>query len=360
MNISALDDYPAHQGSSAISVPAISNENFYDRYFANGFSVGGGYYFAVSLGRYAVRGLRDAAFTVQVDGVHYSFFVSASDGPDPSDMRLGPFELCVERPLRVMTIKLTENDGPLRCELHWYASSAPICEPRYTKNDSRDVAREDTTRWTQFGCWEGWFEIGATRYEVVRSECLGVKDRSWGVRSWGSSEREIEQLARERKFWNWIPLNFGKFGLHFLRLEEEGEVKLADAFEVPLFRSVESVPTVNAKVLSLGDWDYDYSFDEPGHRINGGIVHLLNPEVFSKSKEIRFGEPFLTAWTRAIGYNHPYWYHGSRHGELATGHERWAVKEVDYRRVEFALMHHVVKAQYDDTVGFGFIEQFII
>lgn len=359
MGLSELDDYCIHQCARVIREPATDDRNAYDRYFANGFARDGRYYFAVSLGRYPNRGIMDAAVTFQTNGVHHSFFASRRDPEEPTAMRLGEFELRIEKPMRVMSVRLERNDSGLSCELRWLARSAPIQETRSTTSSAGKVT-EDITRWTQFGCWEGWFEIDGVRTEVIAEHCPGVKDRSWGIRAYGSGD-DASQRSSQQLFWNWIPLSFGDFAIHSLRLEDAGgSARLEESFVLPLYASEGAVPLREDRIERIGRWTHDYEVSAATRRITGGSIRLGGTSDAPRQRTIALGTPLLTAWTYAIGYNHVEWPHGAWHGELATGHERWRVSEVDRSNPAFALMHHVVPVTCDGTPGIGFIEQCIL
>lgn len=62
--ITTLDDYPIHQTSQPLAVPATSDRNFYDRFWFCGFVGDGSLYFSVAMGFYPNRGVLDGGFSV--------------------------------------------------------------------------------------------------------------------------------------------------------------------------------------------------------------------------------------------------------------------------------------------------------
>jgi hypothetical protein len=358
--LSLLDDYCIHQSADPIRQPATSDENAYDRYFTNGFHREGDYYFAFALGRYPNRSVMDAAITFLVGDTHHSFFASRRDPDEPSEMKLDALELSIDSPMRVMTIRLGKNDSGISCQLRWRARSAPLEEERTTIRSGGRLTN-DSTRWTQFGCWEGWFEIDGVRTEVHPELCPGVKDRSWGLRILGDSSGGNFR-ATPRLFWNWLPLNFGTFCAHSLRFEDTASGRTINQQSViaPLYEAETQVPIREPDLEHIDYWTHEYRVERESRRIVGGEIHLGDSGDPSNSRKIEIGPPLLTAWTYAIGYGHPKWNHGSWHGDLATGHERWSVDEFDPAEERYAIMHQVVNVSLNGQKGFGFVEQCIL
>ena len=69
------DDYPLHQTPEPIAF-AGTDRNFYDRYFFNGMSLDGSFFFAVAFGIYPQLDIMDGAFSVLVDGKQHILRVS--------------------------------------------------------------------------------------------------------------------------------------------------------------------------------------------------------------------------------------------------------------------------------------------
>ncbi len=358
--LSLHDDFCIHQTPDPIRQPLSTGKDAYDRYFANGFHRNGDFYFALALGRYPNREVMDAAVTFLIDGVHHSYFASRRDPDEPTETRLGELEVRIDSPMRVMTVTLSPNDSGLTCHLRWLARSAPLEEERTTVSTGEQVTN-DATRWTQFGCWEGWFEIDGVRTPVSPVSCLGVKDRSWGVRKLGDDSGENFR-ATQQLFWNWVPLNFGTFCVHSLRFEDTENDRLIkqQSMIAPLYEREDAVPVHESSIEHIAEWTHDYKVDSQSRRIVGGTVNLGGSSSTEEIRTIEIGPPLLTAWTYSIGYGHAIWNHGKWHGELATGHERWAVSEANAAEERYSIMHQVVEVRLNGHTGFGFVEQCII
>jgi len=355
--LSLFDDYCVHQSANPVRRPVTDDPAAYDRYFANGFERDGGYYFAFGLGRYPNRQVMDAAVAFIINGTNHSFFVSARDPEEPTQMTLGPLTLNIDSPMRGMTVSLDANDSGIRCKLTWSARSAPLQEQRSTNLSEGDL-KEDATRWTQFGCWEGWFEIDGVRTEVRPDKCPGVKDRSWGIRRWGVGKPdEAKPVKRDFFFWNWIPLNFGDLCIHSLRLEDgQGNTHREQSILAPMYANEKLVPVNERAIRKIDHWQHQYEVAKPTRSLVGGKIRLIG----EGGGEIVLSRPMFTGFTHGIGYGHPKWRHGVWHGELVTGHERWKLADVDYYATRFGLLHQVVNATFDGKKGIGFIEQMIV
>ena len=48
--LSRLDDFPIHQTAEPVAHPATGDRNHYDRYWFNGYSDDGDFYFGVAMG----------------------------------------------------------------------------------------------------------------------------------------------------------------------------------------------------------------------------------------------------------------------------------------------------------------------
>ena len=74
--ITPLDDYPLHQTPLPIAQMATGDPNHYDRYWFNGYSVDGDWFFGIAMGLYPNRGIIDAAFSFVADGTQHAVYAS--------------------------------------------------------------------------------------------------------------------------------------------------------------------------------------------------------------------------------------------------------------------------------------------
>ena len=68
----------------------------------------------------------------------------------------------------------------------------------------------DTSRFTQFGSWEGHISVGGVRRDVAAARTLGTRDRSWGVRPVGEPPggASSQERAMPGVYWVWSPIHF--------------------------------------------------------------------------------------------------------------------------------------------------------
>ena len=81
--LSSHDDYPIHQTPDPVCQPAVSDKNFYDRYWFNGYARDGEFYFGIALGLYPNRRVMDAGFSIVKNGVQHSLHASRLAPDDP-------------------------------------------------------------------------------------------------------------------------------------------------------------------------------------------------------------------------------------------------------------------------------------
>ena len=128
--ISPFDDYCLHQTPDYLRVPGTTDRNFYDRYFFSGYRPAGDLVFGLSFGRYPNRFVQDAHFTVMLGGVQYALHASDVLGRDPSRNVVGPIEVAVVEPMRVLRCKVDAPEQGIACDLLFRAETGAIDEGR--------------------------------------------------------------------------------------------------------------------------------------------------------------------------------------------------------------------------------------
>ena len=125
----------------------------------------------------------DASFCVIHRGVQHNVRASKHLRMERLDTRVGPLEVDVVEPLKVLRVVCEERDG-IAADLVFTMRTAAIEEPRFIR---RVGARTfmDYTRLTQNGSWFGWISVNGEKLAVTNEDCWGTRDRSWGVRTVG-------------------------------------------------------------------------------------------------------------------------------------------------------------------------------
>jgi len=80
----------------------LTHQNFYDRYYFNGYDREGEYFFSVALGVYPYRNIMDASFSIIVDGVQHNIHTSRVMGLERMDTRVGPISIHVVEPVNIL------------------------------------------------------------------------------------------------------------------------------------------------------------------------------------------------------------------------------------------------------------------
>ena len=186
--LTKFDDYAIHQTPEPIAHPASSDRNVYDRCWFNGFQDDGEFYFAVGMGLYPNRGIIDCGFSIVRDGEQHAFHASKRATGEPADTTVGPFRIEVVDPMMVSRVVLEANETGIECDLTFSARTACVEEGRQTlRQGIRPML--DSTRFAQFGRWQGTLRHSGKTLAVDAGRVLGTKDRSWGLRPVGEPEQ---------------------------------------------------------------------------------------------------------------------------------------------------------------------------
>ena len=350
------DDYPIHQTPDPICQPATTDKNFYDRYWFNGYAQDGEFYFAAALGVYPNRRVMDGAFSIVRDGVQHSFHASRLAPDDPGETRVGPLRVEVVQPMNTVRVVLEPNDTGIECELLFRARTACVEEGRAPIRRDRRILM-DTTRFTQFGSWEGRVLADGRTTQVDPARVRATRDRSWGIRPVGEPEGG-KPTGEPQFFFLWAPLQFDDVCTHAGCFEDaEGEPYDNFAWILPAYESADRVPGVEdpatQKLVAIRheiDW-------RPGTRWARGIRFELVPA--RGEPHLIEVEPVLRFQMLGLGYVNPAWGHGWWKGDLVTGAESWKTDDLDPLDLRHRHVQQVVRARYGDREGVGVVEQLV-
>lgn len=340
------DDYPVHQTPEPVAL--VTDRNFYDRYFFNGYSPDARLFFAAAMGFYPALDVVDAAFCVSIDGVQHNLRASARLSGERMRLTVGPITIIVEQPLHRLRLSVAPNTSPLSGELCFTGRHAPIEEPRFTRRNGARLFM-DYTRMTQNGRWSGGISVGGHHVELG-AEVVGTRDRSWGIRPVGKPDAQPAPMpGGPQFFWLWTPCNFADRSLFFHSND--------DAAGAPW----------NRRTVIVGDDSAARHWDAPtfaldwipgGRRVAAARIDLAADTQLTLTPS---GSRF---YMNGLGYTHPVWGHGMDHGELEV-----AFDQIDLATVadgDFANMH--VQALADAVLlidgaehhGRGVVEQMLI
>ena len=107
---------------------------------------------------------------------------------------LGRVSIEVIEPMQSLRIRVAPNEFGLEADLVFRARTVALEEPRFVHRVENRIVM-DSTRFAQFGHWEGWLSVGGKRIEVAAQQTLGTRDRSWGVRPVGEPGQEATDAS---------------------------------------------------------------------------------------------------------------------------------------------------------------------
>ena len=311
--LSSFDDYPIHQTTEPIAHPESGDPSHYDRYFFNGYSKDGSFFFAAAMGLYPNRHVMDASFSVVRNGEQINVHASGRAPFERMECTtVGPISIHVVTPMKEHRLTVDMADHGIRAELRFSATSLPYEEPPFLVRAGNRTTMK-YTRLTQLGQWSGWIEVDGERTHINESEFVGSRDRSWGIRGIGERIQMGAPLNHLPQFyWLWAPVCFEGFGTVFdvneyadgQRWHESGAM-LIGADTIKHSHSV----------------SYRYGWESGTRRSE----HFELEYTFAHGTVRAHFEPILHFQMVGLGYLCPEWGHGMWKGELATGGDRFAV-----------------------------------
>ncbi|HET7335161.1 MAG TPA: hypothetical protein VFI93_08595 [Rhizomicrobium sp.] len=349
--LTKADDYPIHQLPEPIATSG-TDRNFYDRYFFNGYSPDGKLFFACALGVYPHLNVMDASFSIVTDGVQHNLRASRLLNMERMDTQVGPISITVIEPLKILRVRVADNEHGIAAELTFTARAKPVEEPRFIyRQGPRTIM--DYTRLTQNGAYEGFITVGGTKHTIAPG-FVGTRDRSWGVRPVGLSDPQGVAPPRKPQFyWIWSPLNFSdRFMLYHNNAEASG------------------APWNTASVIGkFGDEDAVHmKACDSTIRFKSGTRHAEHMQI--ETTDPQGGKwhaeltPKFNFYMSGIGYTHPEWGHGHYKGENALGYDCFETAKVNENDPQFLHVQAFVEATLtgpDVThKGVGILEQLII
>lgn len=353
--LTRFDDYCIHQSSNPIAIPVQSDRNFYDRYWFSGFDKKGAFCFEVGFGVYPNRFVMDGHFSVVIDGKQHTFHSSRRAPEDRTDTRIGPLSIEVLEPMKQVRVLLAANDTGIECDMTFIARTCATQEPRSLMEEGVHVIM-DTTRFTQFGYWQGYFSVDGKRTELNKPDVLGVRDKSWGVRPVGEPQGGAPGLLNNEPgvYWTWNTVHFDEFCTQFGTFEDhDGNPKQVSACKLPVYDKVSDIP--------VGEEPASVEMEKALHKIHWekGTRRTASAEVelHAEGEVLKIElEPMLRFQMLGIGYQHPEWGHAVWKGDDVYAREDWVLDELDPLDYKHIHVHQVVKATLGELEGVGIFE----
>ena len=402
--ITELDEYPIHQSAEPVNMPVTANKNAFDRYWFGGICNKGTYYFGAALGYYPNLDVQDGHLSISTGGKQYSFHSSRRAPKNRSDNSVGPFNVEVVRPLRVIRVTLAPNKTGLECDLTFTAQSIPFEEPERMKMLVGSYIIMDTTRFCQYGKWKGWIKAGGKLHEIG-DESLGLRDRCWGIRPVGKRPEpsgilsvlkkfpffeKLQNKAGERLnaalikteektpskypslkelfalsglligadpgvYWLWNVNFIDDFFTHFgIMQDKEGKTIQLHNATIPRIDDVENIPIgLENGVIVAKEAKHSIQFKKGTRYPESAVVEV--PPNLGEAKL----KPILRFHMAGLGYEHPGWRHGEFKGEEVIGEETWALDEIDPLDRDFMYVHFLCEVTLGDRKGMGIFETIV-
>jgi len=350
--LTKADDFPVHQLPEPIAT-AGTDQNFYDRYFFNGYTLDGHVFFAAALGVYPHLNVMDAAFSVIADGVQHNLRASRLLNMERMDTKVGPITVEVIEPLKRLRVLVDNNEHGIKADLVFTARALPVEEPRFTfRQGPRTVM--DYTRLTQNGAYEGFIEITGRRIEIDSAMVIGTRDRSWGVRPIGLPDPQGAAPSRPPQFyWLWAPLNFpDRFMLYHINADADGKPwNTASVMGALGASEPEHMTSCRSRVV----------YKSGTRHASGAIIEIADSRGERWRAELT---PRFQFYMSGIGYMHPEWGHGHYKGENALGYDIYDLASVNENDPRFWHVQAFVTARLFgpdvERVGAGVLEQLVI
>lgn len=357
--ITRFDDYCIHQTTEPLAQPVSAERNFYDRYWFNGFDPAAGFIFEAGFGIYPNRHIMDGHFSVAIDGVQHAFHASRRAPLDRTDTVCGPLRIEVVEPMRKIRIHLAANDTGIECDLTFHARTAPIQEDKNLMREGVRIIME-TTRFTQYGFWQGYISVNGKRTAVNLASTYGTRDKSWGYRPIGEPEAGAPGLLNKEPgvYWVWAPMHFGNFCTHYATFQDfDGKPTQEGGAIIPAYQKQDDIPAQESGLQHTRHCGHQVKWQKGTRWQQSSSLYLVDAQ--GVRYEMTF-KPMLRFQMLAIGYQHPQWGHAFWKGEYAFAAESWKLDELDPLDYKHIHVHHVVEATLkkgnDILKGYGTFE----
>lgn len=357
--LNKLDDFPIHQTPEPIAHAATTDRNAYDRTWMNGYNPDGSYFFGAGIAIYPHRRIMDCAFSVvKQGGEQYCFYASRRAPLERTETSVGPFSLEMVEPMRKMRLVITKNETGIECDLTFTARTAAIEEARHTLwHGNKKVI--DTTRFDQFGRWQGTITYPEGTIEVDEEVCMGTKDRSWGVRNQGEPETGGAPVPPQDLFFLWAPLIWEDHVSHAIFFDDnQGRPLVREGIVAPTYKSVDDIPGVeDGRDHRMATARHRIKYVPGTRRVETAEIDLIDHD--DTVRTIKF-EPLLRFQMKGIGYMHPEWGQGMWKGELAIGSEHFNANDLDPLLPQHLHVQQIVRVTDGTRTGTGVLEHVCI
>lgn len=348
------DDLPLQQTAESLAYLDTSDRDAYGRYWYNGFSPDGAFYFGIAFAVYPNRDVMDCALSiVRKDGSQDSFRASRRCPVDRTEMQVGPLKMEITELMRVIRVTIADNETGITADLT-FTGNTPVHEEPTDRVRPHVRMVMKAKRYTQFGRWNGFIDIKGERQEV--KDAYGIRDRSWGWRFSGEPQGGTHILQPSQAFYLWAPIEWEDRCTHYGTWENTQGVSMKQFAQVfPLYRAGDDFDVLDPNGFrEIEAGAHRLTFGDPTSRFaTGGEFDLIdNGEVIPVTFDV-----LLRFHMYGIGYSHPTWGHGMWKGEEAFTSEHWNIGEIDKTAPHFQHVQQVIRVSGGGKTGYGVLEQ---
>ena len=362
--LTRFDDYPIHQTSEPLAVPATTDRHAYDRYWFNGYQDDAAFYFGIGAAVYPNLGILDCGLSIVHDGEQHAFHASRRAPKERSEIEIGPFRIEILRPMHSLRVTLDDNETGIAADLLWIPRTASFAEgfQRSARTPDRSNVHMEATRFNQFGHWQGEIRYAGKSVRIDPARVFGTKDRSWGIRPVGDpAPPGAPPTEMPCIHFLWAPLQWRNRCTHAgLFQNQHGVTWHWDGMIMPTYDSPDDIPGVeDPGMIPLAGVEHEILEFFPGtRRARRARVSLLDLEGGRSDIDL---EALLVFRMKGIGYSHPEWGHGKWKGELAMAGESWKIGDCDDMALPNQHIQQVVRARLGEgeggEEGIGVLEQ---
>jgi hypothetical protein len=355
--LNRLDEYPIHQTAEPLAHASTADKNFYDRFWFNGYTREADLYFGIGLGLYPNRRVMDAAVSVVRDGRQHVLRASRLAPRERTEIRVDPISIEVVEPMRTIRVRVAPNEYGIEGELLFRARTPAVEEPRLTLRQAGRAVM-DSTRFTQFGTWEGHLSVAGESIPIEPARVLATRDRSWGLRPVGERDAVGPPAPPPQFFFLWSPLQFDDVCTHFQVNEDgAGHPWHASGVIVPVVKDASEIEEAVARIEPMARVEHAVRWRKGMRRSEGARITLFPPRGEPHVIDL---EPLLHFQMRGIGYLDFEWGHGMWKGEHVVNGDCWVLAELDPLDPRHVHVQQLCRARYGERRGIGVLEQVVI
>lgn len=358
MALSRADDYLIHQTPDTFDRVFTSDRNFYDRYYFNIHSSSDELFAVIGMGQYPNLGVTDAFVTISHRDTQYTVRASRELGADRMDTKVGPIEVEVLEGLRRFRVTCAPDELGVELDLTWEGAIPPIEEPQFFQRSFARIVQQGS-RLTQTGAWSGSLKVAGETYQVTPDRWLGIRDHSWGIR--GIAEPEPPGIrakleAAQGFFWNWVPMQFKDFSIHFLAGEDADGRRNSE--EAVMAFPYGPRDAVQREPEHLGTPQHHMRFTPGSRRLSAGSVSFEKPGGARRTVEVTpLRNVHLMAGTGYGGNDG--WRHGVYQGPLKVEGLTYDLTDPKVLASINGLNEMLCKFELDGVEGYGMYEHMI-